>query len=169
MAMRSHTGILEKDKMKLKTILFIALLMMSLAVGASAQTDDDDDDMSGGALAVLLLAIAESSGSNRVPVYDVTAGQPIRVRAGDVNRDGIDDLIVGTGVQGHVKSTQVPCTDARSTAVRKAGDDKRQDYLTVTLEETMISATQRSWRNTCRLLTVESKTGKKYVAKLRFR
>ena len=94
---------------------------------------------------------------------------PIRRRGGDINNDGFDDVIVGaTGASGHVKTSPVPCTNVAPTSTRKGGKDQ-QEYLTIKLTDVLVTSSQPSWKNTCRLLTVQLRDGTKYFGTIRFR
>jgi hypothetical protein len=175
-------------------IIFTVFTIMMFGVMANAQTHVKV--FSGPALATLTVGgVGGLEGPQQLPVVDLVAGQSIRVRTGDVNGngiadvivgaqvnghvksapvqgqrgDGLDDVIVGGGSFGHVKTTPIPCRDVRSTAVRKGGNDKMQDYMTITLTDVMVSATDPRWKNTCRLLSVELRDGTKYFGTIKFR
>jgi hypothetical protein len=187
-------------RIKMKTrIIFTVFAIMTLGLMANAQTQTPAS--SGRGYATLTVGGVGSLYRSQLPVLELIAGQPIRVQAGDVNGDGIadvivgvevnghvkstpirrqvrggngdgfDDVIVGTGAggMGHVKTTPIPCSNVASSGVRKSGDDKRQDYLTIKLEDVLVSATEPSWRDTCRLLTVELRDGSRYHGNIRFR
>lgn len=115
----------------------------------------------------LLAPATQSTPTNALPVMELVAGQPIRVRV-PADTDGRDDIIVSRTSTGHVKTFAMPCENV-PVVVRKAGDDKRQDYLTITLKDVVVSSTQPSWKATCRLLTVETRDGSRYAGRIRFR
>lgn len=107
--------------------------------------------------------------SSELPTLNLTAGQSIRIQVVVRKDEEQDDIISGsgTGAQPHVKTTATPCESVQSTSVRKAGGD-RQEYLTIKFADLLVSSTQRSWKNTCRLLTVTLLNGDEYRARLRF-
>ena len=155
--------------MKIRIIFSTALAIISFGVLTNAQTHVKAFDGSGYSL--LVPAARQSALSKDMPVLNLVAGQPIRVQAGDVSKDGEPDVVVAAGRGGgpHIKTTQIPCESVPAPVVRKSGDDKRQDYLTITLKEVMVSPTDASWKGTCRLLTIELRDGSRYLAKIRFR
>jgi hypothetical protein len=152
--------------MKIRMILTVAAITM---FGAMANAQGHVRVFDGRGFATLTVGGVGSLQTAKLPLLDLVAGQPIRIRGGDLNGDGVDDIIVGATVNGHVKTTPIPCPNAPARSVRKSGDDKRQDYLTITMKEIVVSATDPSWKNTCRLLTVELRNGSKYVGLIKFR
>jgi hypothetical protein len=84
-------------------IIFTVFAVMMLGVMANAQAPATN----GRAYATLTVGGIGSLYSSRIPVLELIAGQPIRVQAGDVNGDGIADVIVGAQVNGHVKSAPI--------------------------------------------------------------
>ena len=103
--------------------------------------------------------------SSELPTLNLIAGQPIRINVAVRKDEKKDDIIVGAGAQPHVKTTQIPCESVPSTSVRKGNSE----YMTITFPDLIVSSTEVSWKNTCRLLTIKMQDGKEYRARLRFR
>jgi hypothetical protein len=138
-----------------KGVILSSLFAIMLFVGTTSAQHIKAFD---GRNSSLIIPVVQSSA---MPTLDLVAGEPIRLQVAKMRTaNNLKQMALA------VHTYPAPCEG--ELFVRKGGGTQ-QEYMTITLNDVFISATEAGWKGTCRILDVKFKSGKNYQARVRFR